>query len=73
VLPESVCVINQNASPFITSTPAFGFDIRAELPEETRMLNDAAIARLRANLGANVIQSGDPSYEEARKVFNGMI
>jgi FAD/FMN-containing dehydrogenase len=37
------------------------------------MLNDAAIARFQANLRGDLIQSGDPRYEEARKVFNGMI
>lgn len=37
------------------------------------MLNDAAIARLRANLDGDLIQPSDPRYEEVRKVFNGMI
>jgi FAD/FMN-containing dehydrogenase len=37
------------------------------------MLNDAAIARLKANLHGDIIQPSDPRYEEARKVFNGMI
>jgi FAD/FMN-containing dehydrogenase len=36
-------------------------------------MNDAAIARFRANLQGNLIQPGNPRYEEARKVFNGMI
>jgi FAD/FMN-containing dehydrogenase len=37
------------------------------------MLNDAAIARFRENLHGDFIQPSDPRYEEARKVFNGMI
>ncbi len=37
------------------------------------MLNDAAIARFQANLQGELIQPSDPRYEEARKVFNGMI
>jgi FAD/FMN-containing dehydrogenase len=37
------------------------------------MLNDAAITKIRANLHGDFIQPGDPRYEEARKVFNGMI
>ena len=37
------------------------------------MLNDAAIARFQANLRGDLIQPSDARYEEARKVFNGMI
>ena len=37
------------------------------------MLNHAAIARLQANLQGRLIQPDDSAYEEARKVFNGMI
>jgi hypothetical protein len=37
------------------------------------MLSDAAIARFRANLRGKVLQPSDAGYEEARKVFNGMI
>ena len=37
------------------------------------MLNDAAIARLKANLHGDIIQPGDLRYEKSRKVFNGMI
>ena len=37
------------------------------------MLNDAAIARFRTTLQGKVLQSSDAGYEEARKVFNGMI
>jgi FAD/FMN-containing dehydrogenase len=36
-------------------------------------MNDTAIARFRANLQGDLFQPGDPRYEEARKVFNGMI
>jgi FAD/FMN-containing dehydrogenase len=37
------------------------------------MLNDAAIATFRASLRGEVIEPGDASYEEARKVYNRMI
>ena len=37
------------------------------------MLDHAAIRRLQANLRGELIRPGDPRYEEARKVFNGMI
>jgi FAD/FMN-containing dehydrogenase len=37
------------------------------------MSDTAAIARLRPNLQGELIQSCDPRYEEARKVFNGII
>jgi FAD/FMN-containing dehydrogenase len=37
------------------------------------MLNDAAIARFQENLHGDFIQSNAPGFEEARKVFNGMI
>ncbi len=37
------------------------------------MLDSAAIARLRANLQGELIQSREPRYEDARKVFNGII
>jgi FAD/FMN-containing dehydrogenase len=37
------------------------------------MLNNAAITRFQANFRGDTIQPGDPRYDEARKVFNGMI
>ena len=37
------------------------------------MLNDAAIARFRADLQGRVLQPSDAGYDEARTVFNGMI
>ena len=37
------------------------------------MLNDTAIAGFRANLHGDLILPSDSRYEEARKVFNGMI
>jgi len=37
------------------------------------MLNNAAIARVQTNLHGDFIQPSDPRYEQARKVFNGMI
>ncbi|HEU4762808.1 MAG TPA: FAD-dependent oxidoreductase, partial [Gemmatimonadales bacterium] len=37
------------------------------------MLDHAAIARLQANLQGELIQPRDPRYEEARRVFNGII
>src|SRR5258705_11726923 len=37
------------------------------------MVNDAAIANLRASLRGEVITPSDPGYETARKVYNGMI
>ena len=35
------------------------------------MLNETGIEKLQAR--GELIQRGDPSYEEARKVFNGMV
>lgn len=37
------------------------------------MLNNAAIAGFQANLQGHLIQPNDSAYEDARKVFNGMI
>src|SRR6201993_4650807 len=37
------------------------------------MLNHAAIATFRASLRGELIEPGDASYEEARKVYNRMI
>jgi FAD/FMN-containing dehydrogenase len=37
------------------------------------MLNDAAVATFRASLRGELIEPGDAGYEEARKVYNGMI
>ncbi len=37
------------------------------------MLSDAAIADLRSKLRGGLIEPGDPAYETARKVYNGMI
>jgi FAD/FMN-containing dehydrogenase len=37
------------------------------------MLNDAAIATFKASLRGELIEPGDASYEEARKVYNRMI
>jgi FAD/FMN-containing dehydrogenase len=37
------------------------------------MLNETAFARFKTDLHGDFIQPGDPRYEEARKVFNGII
>ena len=37
------------------------------------MLDNAAMGRLQANLQGELIRPGDARYDEARKVFNGMI
>ena len=37
------------------------------------MLNEATIAAFRASLRGGLIEPGDPSYDAARKVYNGMI
>jgi FAD/FMN-containing dehydrogenase len=37
------------------------------------MLNEAAITSFRASLRGGLIQPGDPTYDDARKVYNGMI
>jgi FAD/FMN-containing dehydrogenase len=34
---------------------------------------EAHLAKFKASLAGNLIQAGDPDYEEARKVYNGMI
>src|SRR5208337_2681765 len=40
---------------------------------EVTMLNEGTIAAFRASLRGGVIEPGDPSYDAARKVYNGMI
>jgi hypothetical protein len=40
---------------------------------EVTMLNEATIAAFRASLRGGLIEPGDPNYEVARKVYNGMI
>jgi len=45
--------------------------VRAMSPN--RMLNEATIAAFRASLRGGLIEPGDPSYDAARKVYNGMI
>ncbi len=37
------------------------------------MLDDVALAEFRASLAGQLIQAGDTGYDEARKVYNGMI
>ncbi len=37
------------------------------------MLDDAGLAQFRATLAGQLIQAGDPGYDEVRKVYNGMI
>src|SRR6201993_4619258 len=37
------------------------------------MLNENSIADFKANLRGKLIQPGDKDYDEARKVYNGMI
>ena len=37
------------------------------------MLNEATIATFRASLHGGLIEPHDPSYDAARKVYNGMI
>ena len=37
------------------------------------MLTQESIAQFRAQLRGELIEPGDPSYEDARKVYNGMI
>jgi len=37
------------------------------------MLSDAAITAFKANLRGELIKPGDPAYDAARKVYNGMI
>jgi hypothetical protein len=42
-------------------------------PKEEAMPNEADIGKLRAGLRGELIQRGDPRYDEARKLYNGMI
>ena len=37
------------------------------------MLNEQTIAAFRAGLRGGLVEPGDPSYDAARKVYNGMI
>ncbi len=37
------------------------------------MLNENSIADFKANLRGRLIEPGDQAYDEARKVYNGMI
>src|SRR5262249_56291080 len=37
------------------------------------MLNENAVADFKANLRGRLIEPGDKDYDEARKVYNGMI
>ena len=37
------------------------------------MLNDTTLATLKASLRGELIQRNEPGYEEARKLYNGMI
>ena len=37
------------------------------------MVNEAAVTGFKASLRGDVVQPGDPGYDEARKVYNGMI
>ena len=37
------------------------------------MLSEATIATLRSNMRGELIEPGDARYDEARKVYNGMI
>src|SRR5918993_5960680 len=39
----------------------------------TTMLDEATVEQFKAGLRGELIQPGDPDYEEARKVYNGMI
>src|SRR5260370_33630017 len=39
----------------------------------TPAVTSESIAALRASLRGSIIASGDPGYDEARKVYNGMI
>jgi FAD/FMN-containing dehydrogenase len=36
-------------------------------------INESALEALRAGFGGDLIQSGDPEYDAARQIFNGMI
>src|SRR3954465_5272748 len=38
-----------------------------------RTVEEAAVAGLQAGLRGELVQPGDQSYDEARKVYNGMI
>ena len=36
-------------------------------------IDGATVEQLRSDIGGSVITPGDPTYEEARRVWNGMI
>ena len=37
------------------------------------MLNDTTISAFKSSLRGELIQRSDPAYDEARKLYNGMI
>jgi FAD/FMN-containing dehydrogenase len=41
--------------------------------EWTSMIDEATVEQFKTGLRGELIQSGDPDYDEARKVYNGMI
>ena len=44
-----------------------------EFAKEAIVLNDTTLATLKTNLRGELIQRNEPGYEEARKLYNGMI
>ncbi|HZM89779.1 MAG TPA: hypothetical protein VFF31_24870 [Blastocatellia bacterium] len=47
--------------------------VRASTGKENAMINETDIQEFKARLRGELTQRGEPRYEEARKVFNGMI